>query len=303
MTIRRLRFLASSCAVFSLMACVSGEPRTALDGQSVADRLNALYANTVDDCAGQPAYLCSGVPVRVFDPFNGGLPPLDPTPTQIDRDGASFSFIRKDLGIRHLYQMGWAGYAVAMQEKPGFVALKARCAFPVDAYTDSRPDSCGRSRLDTTPTLKSRPCFEQGVTSPQAWRSHFASLPQDPFSCSFDVSAQGFVLSMAARAFIPDDSYRHDQWNELIIAIWKQEDVPRLPVEAMFFYPNELIAFWRVQRYQCQLYFATGRPVPLLKLDLAGGADAVFSFDPADQIDFDAATPACEYAPAPSVLR
>jgi len=296
MTARLLHSVVLGCAVLSLTACVSRDSGgQSTDGQVVADRLNARYLNIVDDCAGQPAYLCSGVAVRVLDPFNSDLQPLDPTPTQIARNGASFSFARRDLGVRRLYQMGWAGYVVGLQEASGFVPLRARCAFPVDAYTDSRPDSCGYSRFDMSPTLQSRPCAEQGINSPQAWGSYFATIADQRFSCSFDSDTKGFLHSMQSRPFIPEDSPRHDQWNELIIAIWSQEEVSRLPVEAVFYYPVDGVPFWRVQQHQCRIYFATGRRVPLLKLDLTGREDAVFSFDQADQIDFETVAPDCDH--------
>lgn len=74
----------------------------------------------------------------------------------------------------------------------------------------------------------------------------------------------------------------------------------QLPVEAMFYAPEDFVPFWRVQTHQCRIFFATGRRVPLLKLDLESGDGRVFSFNPAKQIDFDAATPACNYAPETS---
>lgn len=299
MTVRLLRSLALSCTALPLVACVSAVSPTAIVGQPVADRLNALYANTVDDCSGQSAYRCSGVVVRVLDRSVQDLQPLDPSPTQIARDGVSFTFLRKDLNIATLYEVGWAGYTLDMRNDTGFVPMRARCMFVANGGTSSRPDACGYAKGDMTPTLKSRPCAPQGVLTPEAWGAHFASLPNKNYSCGFATSAQEFRLSMASRAFIPEDSLFRRLWNELVIGAWTQEEVRRLPVEAVFYKPNESIPLRRVQRVQCQIYFATGRPVPLLKLDLAAADGVVFSFDPAEQIDFDSATPTCEYAAIP----
>lgn len=305
MMVRTFRFVVVIGAVVLLNACSSPGGRTpsqgpVIDGQAVADRLNARYVKTVANCAGQPAFLCSGITLRVLYPFNPNLQPLDPTPTQIARNGASFSFIRADLGIKHLYQGGWAGFTVDLQDPAGFVPLKARCVFPTNGSTDDRPDSCGYAKPDMTPTLKSRSCAEQGIDTAQAWGAHFNGLPDRRYSCAFDVSAKGFELGMTSREFIPEDSERRTQWNELVIASWTQADVPRLPVEAMFYSQVDVPPFAFVQRHQCRIYFATGRRVPLLKLDLTQADGRVFSFNQADQIDFDAAPPACNYAPETS---
>lgn len=302
MRVRTLRSVVVVGAVILLNACSSPGGRTpnqgqVIDGQAVADRLNARYVNTVADCSGQPAFLCSGVTLRVLDPFNPNLQPLDPTPTQIGRNGASFSFIRNDLGIKQLYQTGWAGFTVDMQDPAGFVPLKARCVFPTNGSTDSRSDSCNYAKPDMTPTLKSRPCAEQGIDTAQAWGTYFNGLPDRRFSCAFDISAKGFELSMASREFISEDSQRRTQWNELVIASWTQADVPRLPVEAVFYSQVDIPPFALVQRHQCRIFFTTGRRVPLLKLDLNQTDGRVFSFNQADQIDFDNAPPECNYAP------
>ncbi|MNJ34412.1 hypothetical protein D3C77_291240 [compost metagenome] len=295
-SIRARHALPTGFAIM-LSACASIIPQAAIaGGQHVADRLNARYLNTVPDCHREPAFTCSGLMVRVLSPF-GDVQPLDPTPVQIARNGVSFSYLRKDLGITRLYQLGWAGYVVAMDNPRGAEPLVARCSFPVDAYTDSRPDSCGISDRDMTPVRESQPCAQQGIGSPGEWGQYFSAITDERFSCSFDTSVIGFRISLESRNLIPQDSNRHFEWNEVVLAPWKQEDVQHLPVEAVFYsgLQEDMLPIERVHQHQCRIYFATKRRVPLLHLQLDDPEQPVFRFNQADQIDFDAATPACVY--------
>lgn len=302
MMVRTLRFVVVVGAVVLLNACSSPGGRTpsqgpVIDGQAVADRLNVRYANNASDCNGLPANLCSGVTIRVLDPFDRNLQPLDPTPTQIARNGVSFTYLREDQGIRIFYQGAWAGYVVDLQPKPGFTPLTTRCHFPVNAVTNTRPDSCGRSLSDQTPTLKSRPCVEQGITTPQAWGQYFHNLQSQNFSCSFDASTEGFLTGLQARQYLLPSDSDFGRINEMVIAVWNKDDVGKLPVEAMFYAPLENIPFAWVQTHQCRIYHATGQRIPLLRIHSDPADGKVFTFDPADQIDFDNATPACSYTP------
>ncbi|VVE45647.1 hypothetical protein PAQ31011_04411 [Pandoraea aquatica] len=292
-----LRYVVLLGWICLLSGCAAVPHSTlSVNGQEIADSLNARYVNRASDCAGRPAHECSGVMVRVF-----GLdsdPPISPTPDQIARNAVSFSFIRDDIPTTLLFQTGWAGMVVNTGDNAGFVRLTVRCAWPYDAYTNFRPDGCGRATGDMTPTIKSRPCAQQGIDTPEKWAAHFASLgdnkPYKYFSCGFAPTVEGFNLSIASHALIPNPEDRR-RWNEILIAAWREEDVPALPIEALFFTPDTGISIGLVHVKQCAIFFATSRRIPLLRLDLEKADKKIFSFDPADQIDFDAALPTCLY--------
>lgn len=257
---------------------------------SVVDVLNTRYADTAMSCEdGEAAYFCNGVVVRTTST-------VLPTPLQISRDGASFSYLRADLGIDTLWPAASAGMILqpwAEQASP----MRLRCAFPSDAATNTRPDSCDRSTDEAeagNPEGSSAPCLEQGIDSGAAWSRHFDSLEWKNGNCAFGTDVDGFAASLEMRELLPADDYLDRMWNEVVVGSWTAESTPELPIEAFFFIEGKPGGLEAAESLQDEFAALSGRIVPIVGIDF----DREAPFVPVPSSELSVTSPAAQVGEA-----
>jgi hypothetical protein len=115
-------------------------------GQVVAEQLNARFSNVSNDCSGNAAYFCNGIMIRTTK-ATPKYHAWDPSSGSILRDGVSFSFLRKDVKMKNLYNSEKQGFifkATNFAIKSSAEPITVRCAFPADGATGTyRKQSCG----------------------------------------------------------------------------------------------------------------------------------------------------------------
>ncbi|MHA6198444.1 hypothetical protein ACX3YG_29240 [Pseudomonas wadenswilerensis] len=236
-------------------------------GRSVVLRLQQRYDDIRPECPdGGPAANCNGVVIRAIrEPSNPTF--WNPSQTGIDRDGVSFSYIRKDVGSELL--PGNAGLIMRELGAPSQQPLRMRCVFPSNANTAMRADSCGTEAFPL-------PCHLSGVTDIPTWQAHFAE--QGPTkTCHFTPTAYWFQFNVEVRKHYPDpDSRRY--WNELVFAAWPPDIPEKLPIEALYFSGDGLAD---AQLMQENYIHATGLFLPIVRVELT--RDRVFYYSPKDQ--------------------
>jgi hypothetical protein len=282
----RVNFAAADRNIFSL------NETDQVDGWDVADRLNARYANTANDCAGKAAYYCNGVIMRTVE-ANNTFHVWNPSPGSVQRGGVSASYIRKDVGTTVFawnYTQGiifkdW-GSMVAANNYP----LALLCIYPSDAATFYRVNKgCGSHR--NYPTA-SRSCSEVGVRSLAQWISFYRSVPgsghfsaRNEHQCSFGVDPASFALGIEVRKHFERPAEERPYHNELMIATWPQNIPDRLSIEAFFYHLDQRRAVGAEGGKLMQRdYFQTTKKImPVIRVNMAAGASEVFSYSPADQ--------------------
>lgn len=274
----RIRFLAALTLALAPGVGVAYASGLDASGAATVARLSARYGDTAMRCMdGSAAFHCNGVLLRSTRTW-------EPNDAQLSRNGLSFSFLRRDLGIRRIWaQTSQGGFIVSWEGRGNGYGLVVRCAFPYDAATDTRPDGCGRVEPEDefNPPGSSAPCAEQGIASPAAWRWHFDSLIFKNPSCSFGGDARGFELSLEARAYLPEP---YDAlYNEVFVAAWPRGIGALLPIEAFFYVDEYAASLQSARQMQRMFQQATGRAVPIVKINFTEGLATPFSYDPADQ--------------------
>jgi len=230
-------------------------------GYQVAARLNARYADTSPTCRdGRAAFYCNGVLIRMTDQSTA-FHSWNPSPASVRGNGVSFSYLRVDSKVNSLFKV--QGFVVREQSAPVGNPMSLRCAFPFDAYTGGNTDSC-RDRTAL--------CSELGVVTLAAWLSRYSGNPHS--TCGFNVDPQQFQLSVEVRTHRPDQYY-----NELIMAVWPQNNPSQLPIES-FIYTSGLAG----AQYDQKDYFqVTGRYIPIIRVTLNAAPGQVFVFNPQEQ--------------------
>ncbi|MNB66284.1 hypothetical protein D3C87_956760 [compost metagenome] len=262
-------------------------------GQLVAERLNSRYNNVSNNCSAKPAYYCSGVIVRT----TGAKPSYhswNPSPTAINKKGVPFSYLRKDLGITKLAWGDLHGFIFkdfATAERLGTYPISLLCSFPTDAASWYRAGVGGCGAHSSYPA-NSRSCPEEGVTTLEKWKTHYRSVAgsgsfsnRNKHQCGFTSSVEQFAISLEARAHFEPPAGERPQHNEIIMSLWPQDIPKQLPLYA-FFYLQRQDGGSGVTgaKYIQQDYFnMTGDVLPVIRVDLAPGAAAAFSFHEADQ--------------------
>ncbi|MCU0121831.1 hypothetical protein N8H74_26540 [Pseudomonas sp. B2M1-30] len=246
-------------------------------GYQVAAKLNARYADTAMACRGNTAaYNCNGILIRTTD-ASADFHAWNPSPGSVERNGVSFSYLRTDL---HLPILAWAkNQGLIMKElaAPTAYPLTVRCAWPFDAATFYRSDSCnGHSGNPTA----SKPCDEQGITTVDEYITHFYKQSSRYHGCSLKGEQAPFAVSIEARSRLtPTDQRVH---NESIIAAWPQDIPDQLPLEAFFY--AAVSGKPSAQFFQRDYFQQTGRFLPIVRLTTNVARNAyVFEFDPQDQ--------------------
>lgn len=258
------------------------------NGRAVAARLDARYNDTRNDCSGQAAYHCNGVLTRAAtaDP---AFHAWDPSPAAVTRDGVSFTYLRRDLGIARFNGGETQGFIVKdfeAAQQAGQLTLRLLCSFPSDGWTVGRSDrGCGAIKAypDT-----SRYCSVQGIDTVQEWVRHYHQVPwqyRNGQQCAFAANTQAFALSLTARQHFQDPANERPYHNEVVIQAWPKGEGSRLPLEAVFYLSTQARVTGQAgARFIQQDFFdTTGRVLPVVRVSLSEGQASAFSFYPEDQ--------------------
>lgn len=280
----RIDFSAADKNIFSV------NDADQVDGWDVAERLNARYNNTANDCDGHAAFYCNGVLTRVTS-YGAGFHSWNPNPN--NPVGVAFSYVRRDLKFTHLPYMGSGEQGFIFKEGRSFTQLgvyplEVLCAYAYDGGTVSRDDNgCGQVQSLFPGT--SRPCAEQGITTLAAWRSHFFSQPVANYSryyhqCSFGADQPAFTLSLLAREN-PEAELTTNRHNEVMLTKWPQNIPLQLPIDAFFYVYDQSRALGLVgaKFIQNDFYTQTRKVVPVISVAIATGGNNIFSYHPSDQ--------------------
>lgn len=231
-------------------------------GYSVAANMNRRYANTLAECMNQQAaFFCDGVLIRgaaatsTFHAWN-------PSPNSVSRNGVSFSYLRADVGTTLL--AGAQGFTMKESFAPASHPITLRCSYPVNATTNSIPDSCRAS------------CEQQGIVSVESWRVKHAASPAE--SCAFTSGVAQFQLNVLVRSVLTPDA--RGKWNELIVAAWPQNIPSQIPLEAFFYTTHTALP--QAQFIQRDYFNVTGAFLPVIKLTLT--QPQPFDYAPDDQL-------------------
>ncbi|MGL6243276.1 halovibrin HvnC [Pseudomonas sp.] len=217
----------------------------AMTGQEVANLLTTLYNRVDPNCNNSPtapAFLCSGVVLRVTDKKPGETHHVwNPSPTSVKNGGISFSYFRVDSKYGRLAwgkNNGFMLYPIfgAPWDK---VDLDFLCSFPIDGWTWNRTTPCGPHA--SFPSQSQR-CRSAGVTTAEQWKAVWDSSPTNQHirQCGFDVSeatgkpaANAFYQSVRARGMLGTAGF--NEQNEIVIKTWPQNMQDTLPLMAFFF--------------------------------------------------------------------
>jgi hypothetical protein len=284
-----------------------------LDGAAVATELTRLYGLTSANCNGidsRPAFLCSGVTLRVTekDPAQK-YKVWDPSPTSVKSGGVSFSYLRKDANFGRLAWGNNNGYIIF----PIFGAPKEKydldylCAYPYDAWTTTRNTNAVCVAHPDYPT-QSRLCQNAGVTTAEQWYTVWSIPGGNPNQrqCAFDVSdgrnhlaAPAFYQSIRARGLAGVSGV--NEHNELLVKTWcdptstdpkkscTQSAPPnQFPLMAFFYiYGGDNKGLADAQYNQKDFHNSTNPKivVPIIRLtpSAANIGTATFTYDAADQ--------------------
>ncbi|WP_150574392.1 hypothetical protein [Pandoraea aquatica] len=232
-------------------------------GFRVVARLKARFADTSPSCNGgtRAAYFCAGVIIRMVAVRD--MPIWNPRPDYITRDGVSTSYMRADARVTQL-ATGRGGTGLIFKEfgAPVEYPLTMKCAFPANAATASRPDSCMRPG-------QNRYCDALGVTTYAAWGAS---------QCPFSVTPAQFNLSVTVRR---DHAGAVDAWNEQTIKPWTRDIPAKIPLEAFVAVGD---AFVDARTIQLGYMNATGRFLPIVRVNATAAPDQMFIYVPADQV-------------------
>jgi len=286
----------------------SASPKVALsDGPGIAALFNKNYNENTDSCiqygTGQVRgyYWCSGVVLRTVD--NGNFDPWVPSPQALDFRATSFSWIRHDVGTDNLYLR--AGFIllsladVIAQTVPGTYGLSQfKCIYPFDAWT-TRTMKRGYFGCDFEGGEVGSPIADSPwgscdnllkYTSSAQWDDNFRRHGQISYNqCSWNAdNPQGWRNMIASRKNFSGQS----SWNELMFRNGGHQsdqsdytEVVRKGITAFFYQSHRGGSLAEAQTFQRKLS-ASGRRVPILKLDFSAPAASRFQYIAADQVAY-----------------
>jgi len=284
----------------------SASPKIALsDGPGIAALFNQNYNEDTSSCidydtgAVRGYYWCTGVVLRTVD--NGNFDPWVPSPQALEFRATSFSWIRHDVDTNNLYlKAGFILLSLAdlvAQTVPGIHgATEFKCIYPFDAWTTrvmSRAhfgcdfEGTGLGLPDLTQSWGSCDDLLKYSTSAQ-WDDNFRRNNQISYSqCSWNAdNPQGWRNMIASRKNFTGQS----SWNEMMLHNFghttgeaEMREVVRLWVTAFFYQSHRAGSLADAQAFQRKLA-ATGKRVPILKLDFSAPAASRFQYIAADQV-------------------
>ncbi|WP_285401289.1 hypothetical protein [Luteibacter sp. ME-Dv--P-043b] len=304
----------------------SPQPRATVPGSHVLDAaqrsvgeqalaaIRGWYADTPADCgrASMPAFLCSGVMLRVTE-NNPAFYPWDPSPKSVASGGVSFSWIRQDTNFSRLAYGYGNGYIFDPSERAptGKDRYQVLCFFPMDADTNTRPSQEGCGPHPRAPGT-SGPCDTLGITTGVQWVAHFDAIAIDKHhgQCGWNVrhgaasdTADRFMQGIDGRRRMPAASWAIQ--DEIRAATWPRGRGATLPIRAFFYVTAKAGALANAQDDQTRYRDAYGIDIPVIRLTLPASSAGKASFDyfagdqtgtggepgPVTQIDFETLTP------------
>ncbi|WP_150574391.1 hypothetical protein [Pandoraea aquatica] len=247
------------------------------EGFRVAERLTDRYKDLSSSCNGgkDPAFYCDGVLIRMVAVRD--MPVWNPRADYFDRDGVSFSYLRADAKVTSVASWtGGTGLIMKEFNAPSEQRLILKCSFPTDAGTASRPDSC----IPPAGYGDPRFCDQLGVTSYATWYARYSNS-NIWGHCPFRPDPASFQLSITIRRDYPSDVIMGYKHNEITMKPWPRDIPAKLPLEAFVAVGNVYADARTIQ----QGYFgATGRFLPIIRVNVTAAADQVFIYVPGDQI-------------------
>lgn len=273
----------------------------AQNGPTVAAQLTTLYGRKFPNCNkidSQPAFLCSGITLRVTvkDPA-GRYKVWDPSPTSSRSGGISFSYLRADTNFGRLawgYGNGYILYPF-LEQPAGKDQLQYLCTYPMDAWGWHRSATqvCGPS---ASYPVQSKRCQDAGVTTAAQAVAVWNLSGGNPNlrQCGFDVqddrntlAGPAFYQSLLAKSMLGTTGF--NEHNEIIIRTWPAGRANTFPIMAFFFIAggsNEGLA--DAQYNQRDFYNSTNPKifVPIIRLTPPVNATgtATFAYVAADQV-------------------
>ncbi len=273
----------------------------AQNGPTIAAQLTTLYGRKFPNCNkidSQPAFLCSGITLRVTvkDPA-GRYKVWDPSPTSTRSGGISFSYLRADTNFGRLawgYGNGYILYPF-LEQPAGKDQLQYLCTYPMDAWGWHRSATqvCGPS---ASYPVQSKRCQDAGVTTAAQAVAVWNLSGGNPNlrQCGFDVqddrntlAGPAFYQSLLAKSMLGTTGF--NEHNEIIIRTWPAGRANTFPIMAFFFIAggsNEGLA--DAQYNQRDFYNSTNPKifVPIIRLTPPVNATgtATFAYVAADQV-------------------
>ncbi|WP_282411533.1 halovibrin HvnC [Pseudomonas sp. PS02303] len=273
----------------------------AQNGPTVAAQLTTLYGRKFPNCNkidSQPAFLCSGITLRVTvkDPA-GRYKVWDPSHTSTRSGGISFSYLRADTNFGRLawgYGNGYILYPF-LEQPAGKDQLQYLCTYPMDAWGwhRSATEVCGPS---ASYPVQSKRCQDAGVTTAAQAVAVWNLSGGNPNlrQCGFDVqddrntlAGPAFYQSLLAKSMLGTTGF--NEHNEIIIRTWPAGRANTFPIMAFFFIAggsNEGLA--DAQYNQRDFYNSTNPKifVPIIRLTPPVNATgtATFAYIAADQV-------------------
>lgn len=269
---------------------------TADSCEAVVQEVTRWYNTTPSRCGSDPAVDCSGVMIRGTHRWDEGgnkqsqrYAVWNPSPASKTSGGVSVSWMRSD-GIGYEDPGMNANNGIIFTPRQ-FVEhpldkLDVFCAYPIDAWTDSRTErGCG-DYSGTTQIEQS--CQALGINDLKGWQEQYKALggsanrqQRHKRQCAFSMSGKlsrsergdAFKQFIEARKSIANTTEGTQVQTELRVVTWKDNQAP----VAAFFYSNAQGKKDAVKN-QFDYFQKTGRWVPVVKMDFPRNASAKTRF-------------------------
>lgn len=269
-------------------------PHTALE-------LAKRYENVTNACPGNaPAYMCSGVMLRVLDGYSSQYNGWDPSPFSARSGATSFSYLRADIKSGHFASNRESGYIFYPEQQTpvGLLKPEAQCFFLHDADTYEREtNGCGSHRV--TFSQDSDTCEHYGIDTPMQWYKHYTRVNgfenRRRHECGFkmmtnntpDNARHAFNLAVASYKFLRSQGVRGEEaafQNEFRLKTWPKGVAAKLPIQA-FFYIGNGSGRDSARKYQRDFFAQTHRFIPIVKIYMPHGGwkHVKFRYFAADQ--------------------
>ncbi|MFI8643957.1 hypothetical protein ACIGJK_04030 [Pseudomonas iridis] len=264
-------------ALALLLAASSSQAAT---GPETAQLLNKRYQNTTAECPGAtPAYFCSGVLLHHSD---WKLKFLSHGEVATQLGAEALVYLRSDLGTRTLSSGNGFVFSDSFTAIGLGKSLDVLCAYPFELALDGdRPDfGCGA----VTSGRDSSSCAAQGVTDAESWLTHFHQQDLETAKqCSLSsLDPAQFRASLLAHQGIDDEWSARSM--QVQLRNWDVSAPKQLPLQALYYDMTKRGGLIHARRDQRAYFKATGDWLPIMRMDLKQGPDAVFSFDLQDQL-------------------
>ncbi|WP_213939430.1 halovibrin HvnC [Pseudomonas sp. dw_612] len=278
-------------------------PRTPLSqtmaGPEVAAQLNTLYGRRFTNCNNsdsQPAFLCSGVTLRVTVKDPAGVYKVwDPSPTSVASGGVSFSYLRADSNFGRLAWGNTNGliFYPIFEAPVDKIDVDYLCAYPMDGWNWHRTSPCG---IHASYPSQSGPCQNSNIIIAEQWMTLWNSSPsnQNIRQCSFDIrderntlAGPAFYQFVRAKGLLGATGF--GEQNEIVIKTWPAGRPNTLPLMAFFYVQGGPSTALADAQYNQRDFYNSTNPritVPIIRLTMATSAagTANFSYIQADQV-------------------